>query len=443
MMKFFKKLFIADLFFLILFGLAFGFICSFFMEGLYIFMLILLFLFIGVCFWDIFYLFGKGKRIKIKRIYPEKLSNGDINDFTILLESNYVWKMKTRVIEELPEAFQIRDFERRLCLKNGIPSKVNFQLKPVKRGIYLFKSCHVFAKHIGLFERRFSLEEELNLPCYPSFIQLKNYLLLATTHRLNELGVKRIRKIGATLEFERIKEYSRGDEYRFINWKATAKTHKVMVNQFEDERSQPIYSFIDKGRAMRMPFKGMTLLDYAINSTLVLSNISILKHDKAGMLTFSDHIENHIVADKKNHQMYLISEALYKIKTNFSESEFGKLYAYSKRKINQRSLIFLYTNFETLDALNRQLPYLRLMNKSHVVVVILFKNTELRKLTMMKAVKTIDIYNQIIAEKFSYEKELIIQELQANGIQTIFTEPENLTVNSINKYLEIKARGMI
>jgi uncharacterized protein (DUF58 family) len=216
-----------------------------------------------------------------------------------------------------------------------------------------------------------------------------------------------------------------------------------MVNQYEDERSQPIYSFIDLSRAMRMPFNGLTLLDYAINSTLVLSNVTILKNDKAGVLTFEKNIVSHIPAEKRNHQMNLISELLYKITTSFGEPEFGRLYAYTKRHINQRALIFIYTNFETLDAMKRQLTYLKLLNKSHIVVVVVFKNSELEQLKKSKAKKSIEIYNQIIAEKFMYEKQLIIQELQANGLQTVYTSPENLTVNSINKYLEIKARGLI
>src|SRR5699024_8142591 len=138
--------------------------------------------------------------------------------------------------------------------------------------------------------------------------QLKKYSLLATTNRLTEAGIKRIRRIGNTLEFEMIKEYVPGDDYRFINWKATAKVRKIMVNQYEDEKSQPIYSLIDLGRAMRMPFEGLTLLDYAINASLVLSNIAILKGDRAGLLTFSDTLKEHIPPSKRKQQMELISE---------------------------------------------------------------------------------------------------------------------------------------
>jgi len=441
-MQVLKNIYFRSSFFFFLLGLAFVFTLAFFIETLFVVAQGTLILFTTACVWDVVFLFAIRKPLSISRIYPDKLSNGDQNDFQIRLESRYPRTVKARVLEELPVQLQVRNFEFDQTLKSRIPEEIHYQLRPVKRGVYSFGSCIALIRYLGFFERRIVLKEKCDLPCYPSFIQLRKYMLMASMNRLSEIGVKKIRRVGATLEFDRVKEYARGDEYRFINWKATGKANKLMVNQYQDERSQPIYSFIDLGRAMRMPFDGLTLLDYAINASLVLSNVTIVKHDRAGLLTFSKGIEKHIAAEKRNHQMYLISESLYKVQTDFSESEFGNLYSYTKRNINQRSLIFLYTNFESIDGLNRQLPYLKLMNKSHSLVVVLFKNIELLNLSRQKADRTIDIYNQIISEKFLYEKQLIIQELQSHGIQTIYTEPSHLTVNSINKYLEVKARGI-
>lgn len=437
-----KNLYFTTRFFYLLLGIAAIYTLGFFVNWMLWVANILLFLFFIAFTWDLIFLFGRKKALKITRNYPDKFSNGDQNDFSIAVESFYPLTVKARLIEEIPSQLQVRNFEFQQSLPPYKEQIVHYQLRPVKRGVYAFGYCHVFVQHLGIIERRISLSETIEIPSYPSFIQLKKFLLMATTNRLNEIGVKRIRRIGSTLEFDHIREYTRGDEYRFINWKATGKTKQLMVNQYEEERSQPIYSLIDLSRSMRMPFNEMTLLDHAINAMLVLSNVTILKDDKAGILTFGKEVETHVVADKRNHQMNLISEALYKVTTDFKEAEYGRLYSYVARNINQRSLLFVYTNFETLDALHRQLPYLKLLNKSHLVVVIVFKNTELEELAQSHATKTIDIYNQIIAEKFNYEKQLIIQELQANGIQTIYTNPEFLTVNTINKYLEIKARGL-
>jgi len=266
---------------------------------------------------------------------------------------------------------------------------------------------------------------------------------VAFTNKLKLFGLKKIRKIGNTLEFEQIKEYVSGDDVRNINWKATAKKNQLMVNQYQDEKSQPVYSVIDKGRVMQMPFNELSLLDYAINSTLVISNIVLKKQDKAGMFTFSRKVDNRVVAKQRMSQMNLILETLYNIETDFAESDFSRLYVDIKRTITNRSLLLLYTNFETMDALHRQLPYLQAIAKTHLLVVIFFQNTELKSILTNKAQSTRQIFEKIIAEKFIFEKKLIANELQKHGIQSILTAPENLTVNTINKYLEIKARGML
>jgi uncharacterized protein (DUF58 family) len=245
------------------------------------------------------------------------------------------------------------------------------------------------------------------------------------------------------MEFEQIKDYVLGDDLRTINWKATAKRNQLMVNQFQDEKSQPVYSIIDKGRIMKMPFNGLSLLDYAINASLVLSNIILKKQDKAGLFSFSKRIDNMVVAQRRSGQMQLILEALYNVDTDYFESDFGRLYANIKRHVTHRSLLLMYTNFETLDGLNRQLPYLKAIAKNHMLVVIFFKNTEIDKLIKAKAETVQQIYDKVIAEKFDFEKRLIINELKKFGIHSILTTPERLTVDTINKYLEIKSRGLL
>jgi uncharacterized protein (DUF58 family) len=194
---------------------------------------------------------------------------------------------------------------------------------------------------------------------------------------------------------------------------------------------------------MKMPFNGLSLLDYAVNSSLVMSNIALQKNDKAGLFTFSRKVENRVLPKRGNTHMRTIIETLYKIKTDFVESDFERLYADIRRNISQRSLLLLFTNFENLDSMQRQLPYLKAIAKNHLLVVIIFKNVELRKLIDRKASSTREIYRKVIAEKFDFDKNLIVNELKHYGLQIILTEPENLTINAINKYLELKAKGAV
>jgi uncharacterized protein (DUF58 family) len=233
---------------------------------------------------------------------------------------------------------------------------------------------------IGLVSRRFVFSADKMVPVYPSFLQMRKYELLAISNRLSDYGLKKIRRIGHSMEFEKIREYVQGDDYRTVNWKATARKNQLMVNQFQDEKSQHVYSIIDKSRLMKMPFEGMTLLDYSINAALVISNIALKKGDKPGLISFSEKINSLVPAESRATQMHKIQEALYREQTQFLDANFELLNATLVRKLQQRSLVLLYTNFESLQGMHRQLKYLKSIAARHVVVVIFFENTELKDL---------------------------------------------------------------
>ncbi|TXD66504.1 DUF58 domain-containing protein [Polaribacter glomeratus] len=392
---------------------------------------------------DVFILYKTKDAIKIERYLPERLSNGDENKITLALKNKYPFVAHLLLIEELPYQFQKRDFFFHQELKQQQEKTLHYNLTPKERGVYIFGHVNVYASSpLQLATKKYILGEEKELKCYPSFLKLRDFNIQAFNNSTISYGTKKVRKIGHSLEFEQIKEYVAGDDVRTLNWKASAKLNHLMINQYVEEKSQSVYAIIDKGRAMQMQFSGLSLLDYAVNATLAISNIILRKQDKAGMLSFSTKLEDWVVAERRNSQMSLISEALHNIKTNFSESDFGTLYAVVKRKITHRSLLILFTNFETIDALNRQLPYLRALAKNHLVLVVFFKNTELDILTNAEAETIQEVYDTIIAEKFMYEKKQIVNELRKYGIQSVLTKPEDLTGDTINKYLELKSRGL-
>jgi len=384
------------------------------------------------------------KVIKAQRITPERLSNGDVNEIQIYFKNQYNFAVDVVLIDEIPHQFQKRDFSMNEKFQQNEEKAFIYKLRPVRRGEYSFGGLNAFiSTKIGFFSRRFIFNQGAMVPVYPSFIQMRKYELLAISNRLTDAGIKKIRKISNNNEFEKIKDYVAGDDFRTVNWKATARKSKLMVNLYQDEKAQHVYSVIDMGRTMKMPFEEMSLLDYSINASLVISNIAMRKHDKAGIITFSKSIHSIVPADRKASQMNQIMEVLYKQATNFEESDFELLYTTIRKKIKQRSLLLVYTNFEGLVSLERQIVYLKKLRKSHLVVVIFFENSEIKEKIELKADSSEEIYIKTIAEKFMYEKRQIVKELKNNGIHSIFTEPKNLTVNTINKYLELKARGLI
>lgn len=393
---------------------------------------------------DGFLLFNKGVQVSCERVLPRQLSLGDENTIELKLHNQYGLSLGITIIDELPVEFQKRDFEIKDHLEADEQKSYTYKLRPTIRGEYTFFNVNVFIHSIlGLVERRMKNRLEQKILVYPSIMQMNRFSLMAVARISTMRGVKKVRRVGTSYEFAQIRNYVKGDDYRSINWKATSRRNDLMINQFEDERSQQIFSVIDKGRSMQMPFNGMSLLDYAINTSLVISSVSLQKHDKAGLMTFSDKIGATVKAEEGPKQLNLIIETLYKEQPRNYEANYELLYTATKQFIRRRSLMFLYTNFESYSAMARVLPLLRRINTAHLLVVVFFENTEIVDYSHQEANTTEEIYNKTIASKFVEEKHRIVQELRQYGIQAILTRPEDLSVNSVNKYLEMKSRGMI
>ena len=392
---------------------------------------------------DIVLLWHK-RGIAASRQCNDRFSCGDDNDVALHIDSQYPFPLELHVIDEVPHVFQRRDIDFSHQLQPHGSCRITYHLRPTRRGVYGFGRIRVFASTIlGLVQRRFTCGRPIDVKVYPSYLMLNRYELLAMSNNLTELGIKRIRRAGNNTEFEQIKDYVQGDEYRAINWKASARRNQLMVNVYQDERSQQIFNLIDKGRVMQQAFNGMTLLDYAINASLVLSYVAVRKEDKAGLMTFNEDLDEFLQAAKSSTQMQNILETLYAQETDFGETDYSALLINAIRLIRKRSLLVLYTNFSGLNSLQRQLPYLRQLNQRHRLLVVFFADEEINDFINQKPLDSEEYYQQVIAEKISREKQLIVTTLQQQGILSLLTTPDRLSINVINRYLEIKSRQMI
>lgn len=441
---FYKDLFLTNHLFTGLAACVILFLFSFFFPWLGVipklFFWTLLFLFLA----DAVMLYRTSKGVFAKRHAPERLSNGDDNELGIYVENFYPFNISVGIIDEIPFQFQKRDIWFKTDLIARQHKLINYLLRPTKRGEYEFGDIRVYVKSpLGIIRRRYTFSQAETLAVYPSFLQMRKYELMAISNRLSEIGVKKIRRLGHSLEFEQVKNYVAGDDYRTINWKATARRGDLMTNIYTDEKSQHVYCVVDKSRAMKMPFEGLSLLDYAINASLVLSNVALLKEDKAGLITIAEKLGSVVAADRRAVQINRILEVLYKEKTRYLETNMELLYSTIRNVLKQRSLVVFFTNFESMSAMERQLPFLKRINRYHLLLVVFFENTELEKLSEKPADNIEDIYIKTIAEKFAYDKKLIVKELTKHGIQSILSKPEALTINTINRYLELKAKQRI
>lgn len=443
-MKFKPGFLPSELFYRVLIGIAFIFVLAFPFSFLLWPAKILLAAFIALVAGDLIVLFLTGIRFQVHRQVQSVLSLGSENLVRLSIANLSHVSTKVEVIDELPFQFQRRDFTMHTLLKPGEKKRLEYHLRPVERGVYGFGKVHLLLRsRFRLFVRQFSFDQTADVSVYPSVLEMKQLELRTFSEIATTSGIRKLRRIGHTYEFDQIKDYVAGDEYRSINWKATSRRAKLMTNQYTDEKSQQVYSIIDVSRAMELPFNGLTLLDYAINTSLVISNIALRKQDKAGLMHFDAKQVRMVAADRSSGQLRRLLETLYNIRPQALEPNLEMLYAMIRKKITQRSLIFLYTNFESQMALERALPLLRKINKFHLLVVVFFENEEIGKLASSDPQNLEDIYTQTVARKFVTTKLQLVHLLRQYSIQSVFTKPEDLSVNTVNKYLELKSRGMI
>jgi uncharacterized protein (DUF58 family) len=380
-----KTFYLNRIVYYILGGAAVIFLLSYFLPAFFRIAVMILPLLLVVVLIDTILLYSRKQGFDAQRSLSERFSIGDINKVVLHLTNQYPFPVRITVIDEIPFQFQERKWLRKVNLAVGEKHELEYSLRPVTRGEYIFHDTNVYVHGpLQLVKRRYIFPLQRTIKVYPSYMQMRRFQLLAVANKLEEAGVKRMQRIGHSMEFEQIKEYVLGDDYRTINWKATARKDGLMVNNYTDERSQQIYCLINKGRVMKMPFNGLTLLDHAINASLVLSNVALVKQDRAGLITFAENLDSFLLA-----------------------------------------------------------PALKKIAHYHLLLVVFFENTELKSVIEKKAHTLEDIYIKTIAEKFAYEKRLMVKELHMNGIPSILTTPENLTVNTVNKYLELKTRMSI
>ena len=389
-------------------------------------------------------LFFSRINITVVRVLPEVLSLGENQIISLIINNKSPLKLKITLTESLPYQLGIRNSTHRLILPSQSDSKIEYSIRPTVRGVYTFGNNYIFVQTLfPLLERKIIHEYETKIDVYPSIIQMKKFELYASRRLSNDEGVKKTRRLGHGSEFEQIKQYIPGDDPRTINWKASARTGHIMTNHYQEESSQPVYQILDTSRNMKMPFNGLTLLDHSINTALALSNIILKKSDKAGLISFDKHVNTFLEANNSSYQLKSMLRSLFSQNESSNEANYELLFYSTRKHITKRSFCILYTNFESIYALERVIAQLLAISKRHLLLVVIFENTELTDFSNKPAKNLHDIYDQTLAKKVSREKSLIHAELDRHGIMNISVTTDTLTADVINKYLEVKSRGAL
>lgn len=417
--------------FLIVLSLGFFLsITGFFFKNLsflqYIFYL-LLFLISAIDFTTI----AKKKEIKINRIHEKYLSIGVDNQIKISIENRSKKKCYLIIRDEYPIGFDVKVDTCFIKLDPFSYGTVKYYVKPILKGNYTFNNIFFrVSGMLGMIYRQYRILISTSISVYPNLIELKKYLNLISQNRQEQLGYK-IRLSGGETEFDFLREYQPGDNYKKINWKATAKKKYPIVEIDQKELNRNILVVLDTGRMMTTKYGYLTKLDYAIDAALILAAASIKKNDRFGILSFSDKINSYLPPSKSNKILTSILSTLYAATPTFTKSDYLNAYRFIKNKITKNSIFFVFSELYNNTVSKDLKEMLELLALYHKVRLISFE--EIEKESSGK--NYLEIIQWTLQQSQVIERETIIKDLYYKGVNTIKVNTDNINTLVVNSYL--------
>jgi len=384
------------------------------------------------------------KRVHVTRIMDTKLSLGAENPITLKIENDSRFPLRIQLKDDFPTNFRFGQVIHNAKVEPHSSCELIYYLKPLRRGNYQFENIHVRCSGpLGFIIRRRTFPAQAQVKIYPNLLEIRKYELLVRRGALHEIGLKNSRLFGSGTELERLREYQTDDDYRNIDWKATARRQKPITREFEAERNQQCIIMLDTGRLMTAQIGDLIKLDYAINTSLMASYVCCLKGDKVGLLTFSDRVNQYISPKPGKKQFYRLLELLYDIRAEATESSFQHAFEYLAAKHQKRSLIILFTDILDKEAAKILLTYVSQLAKRHLVMCVTVSDTNILSLAEQYPERSTEVYQKVVAERLLLEKKEALDILTKRGVIAVDVPADKLTVAVINKYLELKAKSRI
>jgi len=345
-----------------------------------------------------------------------------------------------------PLSFGMAEADRILtgAVTPGQLSLFAYLVTPPRRGDYQFGDLYLrWESVLGLLRRQTRQAAGGPVKVYPNLVDVRKYDLLLRRNRLWELGLRSTRIFGSGAEFERLRDYTPDDEYRRINWKATARRGKPITMEFETERSQNLFCLLDVGRMMRSPVGEVAKMDYAINAVLLLAYVAGQKGDRIGLLTFADHVETYVAPRGGKAQFHRLLEQLYAVEGEPIEPDYNAAFSYFAARQHKRGLVLVFTDLTgsiTTEALIAQMARVR---QRHMALLVTLSDPTVQRLARQPITDSASLYQRTMAEQLLAERQLTLDRLRRQGVQTLDVPADELSVAVIQRYLTLKERRMI
>jgi len=396
---------------------------------------------IGVLIADAFTVMGK-KQVKVERKVMHALSLGSWANVELTLHNRYRYPIKLEIFDHVPEELEYEELPITVTIPSRNWVKLSYRVKPIVRGPVAFEKVQfrVFSV-LGLWKRNIVQPLVSEVRNYPNFSSVMKYSLLATDQRLNQMGILKKRRRGEGLDFHQLREYRDGDSLRQIDWKATARTNKLISRDYQEERDQQIIFLVDCGRRMLAHDDKLSHFDHTLNAILLLSHVALRQGDAVGLMTFSGD-ERWIPPRKSVGNVNSILNSIYDLQPSLLSPDYSRAATELMKRQKRRALIVLITNLRDEDT-DELIPALHIMRKRHLVLLASMQETAINNLLNKDVDGFESALNHASAQHYLGYRRDAHQRIDGAGVLYTDVIPQDLPINIVNRYLEVKSSGQL
>ena len=402
---------------------------------------ILLYIFIGALIADALSLLGKNY-IQAERKVMHALSLGAWADVKLKLHNQFRYPIRLQIYDHVPTQLEHEGLPIEIKIPARTWVETPYRIKPIERGPSKFKflQLRIFSV-MGFWKRNIKQPLVSEIRNYPNFSSVMKYTLLATDQRLNQMGILKKRRRGEGVDFHQLREYRDGDSLRQVDWKATARTRKIISRDYQEERDQQIIFLVDCGRRMLAHDDQLSHFDHTLNAILLLSHVALRQGDAVGLMTFSGH-ERWIPPRKSMNSVNSILNSIYDLQPSLVSPDYTKAATQLMTRQKRRALVILITNLRDEDT-DELLPALHIMRKRHLVMLASMQESAINKMLDKPVLGFDSALDHAAAEHYLSYRRDAHQKVMSEGILHLDVIPQELPINIVNRYLEVKSSGQL
>ena len=382
--------------------------------------------------------------LTVERHTLRSASLGGTHDVKLLLDNRGPRTKLLEVRDDLPDGLTAEPESQTLALKPGKRAELDYRVLPTRRGSFQFEFVYLrLRSRLGLWNRFIEKPCPSELLVYPDMKQIAEYAHLARTNRLSLIGVRRTRKIGQDNNFERLRDYSQDDNYKHIDWRSSARRNKLTVKQFQADQSQRLVFMLDCGRMMTNEYRGLSLLDYALNSILMLSYVALEQGDSVGFICFSDKIESYVPMRGGLSQMNRLLHAGFNRFPSMKQTNYDDAFLHFSKNCRRRSMVVLISNIIDDVSAAQVSGYMRTLRSRHLPVMCLLRDRAVFDYADNPSMDDSVLYRSAAAAQLLIWRNEVIQKMENAGVLSVDAFPESLTTPLVNRYLQAKAKHLL